>query len=290
MDFQGIPLAFVMNPGSMNEQLTLQPLEEKLLADFQLSQFVVCTDSGLSSESNRKYNSIEGRAFINTQSIKKLKKHLQNWALSSDGWKLAGDSRFYNIEEIDETEYNDRIFFIDRWIKEHGFEQHLIITYSIKTRNYQRSVRSRLIECTKEALSNPSVKIDAKRQTDYKRFLSRKTCTADGEKEVCIFYQLNEDTIKKEEAYDGFYGICTNLSDDAAEIVKINQRRWEIEECFRIMKSEFNSRPVHLSREDRIKTHFMTCFLSLIIYRILEKELKEKYTCPEIIAPCDQWT
>lgn len=110
MDFQGIPLAFVMNPGSMNEQLTLQPLEEKLLADFQLSQFVVCTDSGLSSESNRKYNSIEGRAFINTQSIKKLKKHLQNWALSSDGWKLAGDSRFYNIEEIDETEYNDRIF------------------------------------------------------------------------------------------------------------------------------------------------------------------------------------
>lgn len=283
MDFQGIPLAFVMNPGSMNEQLTLQPLEEKLLADFQLSQFVVCTDSGLSSESNRKYNSIEGRAFINTQSIKKLKKHLQNWALSSDGFKLAGDSRFYNIEEIDETEYNDRIFFKDRWIKEKGFEQHLIITYSIKTRNYQRSVRSRLIECAKEALSNPSVKIDAKRQTDYKRFLHRKTCRADGENEVCTFYQLNEDTIKKEEAYDGFYGICTNLSDDVAEIVKINQRRWEIEECFRIMKSEFSSRPVYLSREDHIKAHFMTCFLSLIIYRILEKELKEKYTCPEII-------
>lgn len=283
MDREGIPLAFVMNPGSMNEQLTLQPLEEKLLADFQLSRFVVCTDAGLSSESNRKYNSIGGRAFVTTQSIKKLKKHLQDWSLSPDGWKLAGDNRLYNIKEIDEAEQKDSLFFKERWINESGFEQHLIITYCVKTRNYQRAVRNRQIARAKEALSKPSAKIDAKRQTDYKRFLSRKTCTAEGEKATHTFFELNEDTIKKEERYDGFYGTCTNLEDNAAAIVKINQRRWEIEECFRIMKSEFSSRPVYLSREDRIKAHFMTCFLSLVIYRFLEKELGESYTCPEII-------
>lgn len=283
MDHDGIPLAFIMNPGNTNEQLTLQPLEEKLLADFQLSQFVVCTDAGLSSQSNRKYNSIGNRAFITTQSIKKLKKHLQDWSLSADGWRLSGSRRLYNIQELDEEHYKDSVFFKDRWVNENGMEQHLIITYSIKTRNYQRTVRNRQIKRAQEALTEPSVKIDAKRQTDYKRFLSRKTCTADGEKATHTFFELNQDVITKEERYDGFYGTCTNLDDDATAIVKINQRRWEIEECFRIMKREFNSRPVYLSREDRIKAHFMTCFISLIIYRFLEKELGEAYTCPEII-------
>jgi transposase len=283
MDREGIPLAFVMNPGNTNEQLTLQPLEEKLMSDFHLSKFVVCTDAGLSSESNRKFNSDGGKAFVTTQSIKKLKKHLQEWALSSDGWKLFNDKKIYNIQNIEETKHKDSIFFKDRWINENGFEQHLIVTYSLKTRDYQRAIRNKQIERAKEALATQAAKIDAKRQTDYKRFLSRKTCTDDGEKTTRTFYELNEATIKKEEKYDGFYGTCTNLEDDATTIVKINQRRWEIEECFRIMKSEFNSRPVYLSREDRIKAHFMTCFISLIIYRFLEKELGEKYTCPEII-------
>lgn len=283
MDREGIPLAFVMNPGNRNEQLTLQPLEEKLLADFQLSRFVVCTDAGLSSESNRKYNSADSRGFITTQSIKKLKKHLQEWALSPDGWRLSNDNQAYNIQEIEETKHKDSTFFKDRWINENGLEQHLIVTYSVKTRNYQRSIRSRQIVRAQEALQNPAVKIDAKRQTDYKRFLTRKACTEAGEKAAHTFFELNEDAIKKEEKYDGFYGTCTNLEDDAAAIVQVNQRRWEIEECFRIMKSEFNSRPVYLSREDRIKAHFMTCFLSLILYRYLEKELDGKYTCTEII-------
>lgn len=283
MDREGIPLAFAMNPGSMNEQLTLKPLEEKLLTNFGLSQFVVCTDGGLSSESNRKYNSTGNRAFITTQSVKKLKKHLRDWALSSDGWRLSGDNHFYNLLKIDEKEHKNSIFFKDRWIKENGFEQHLIITYSVKSKDYQRNIRNRQVERAKEALSNPAVKIDAKKQTDYKRFLSRKTCTDDGEKATHTFFDLKEEKIKKEEQYDGFYGICTNLEDDATAIVKINQRRWEIEECFRIMKSEFNSRPVYLSREDRIKAHFMTCFIALILYRFLEKELDEKYTCPEIL-------
>lgn len=283
MDQEGIPLAFVMNPGNTNEQQTLQPLEEKLLSDFHLSKFVVCTDAGLSSESNRRFNSEENRAFVTTQSIKKLKNHLQDWPLSPDGWRLFEDAKLYNIQDINEKKYKDSLFFKDRWINENGFEQHLIITYSIKTRNYQHTVRNKQIERAKEALSNPNVKIDAKRQTDYKRFLSRKTCTKDGEKATHTFFELNEDIIKKEEKYDGFYGTCTNLDDDAAAIVKINQRRWEIGECFRIMKSEFNSRPIYLSREDRIKAHFLTGFVSLIIYRFLEKELGETYTCPEII-------
>lgn len=283
MDHEGIPLAFVMNPGSTNEQLTLQPLEKKLLSDFQLSKFVVCTDAGLSSESNRKFNCADNRAFVTTQSIKKLKKHLQEWALSSDGWKLFNDKQIYNIQDIDEAKHRDSVFFKDRWINENGLEQHLVITYSPKTKNYQRTVRNKQIERAKGALSTPATHVDSKRQTDYKRFLTRKTCTEDGEKATHTFFELNEEKIKKEEKYDGFYGTCTNLDDDATAIVKINQRRWEIEECFRIMKSEFNSRPVYLSREDRIKAHFLTCFVSLIIYRFLEKELGEKYTCTEII-------
>lgn len=283
MDYEGIPLAFVMNPGNTNEQQTLQPLEEKLLSDFHLSKFVVCTDAGLSSESNRRFNAEGNRAFVTTQSIKKLKKHLKDWSLSPDGWRLLKDNQLYNIGDINEEKHKDSLFFKDRWIKENGFEQHLIITYSIKTRNFQRTVRNKQIERAKAALSNPTTKIDAKRQTDYKRFLSRKSCTKDGENAVHTLYELNESAIKEEEKYDGFYGTSTNLDDNATAIVRINQRRWEIEECFRIMKSEFNSRPVYLSREDRIKAHFLTCFISLILYRFLEKKLGEKYTCPEII-------
>lgn len=284
MDYDGIPLAFVMNPGNTNEQLTMKPLEEKLMEDFSLSKFVVCTDAGLSSTENRTFNSQDERAFITTQSLKKLKKHLKEWALAPDSWKLQDEKSLFNINELqDEEEYKNRIFFKERWIRENGLEQHLIITYSIKTRDYQRTVRNRQIERAKKAADDPASKVDTKRQTDYRRFLSRKSCTDDGEKASHTFYELNEDVIKDEERFDGFYGICTNLEDDAPAVANISHKRWEIEECFRIMKSEFDSRPVFLSREDRIKAHFMTCFIALVIYRFIEKELDDKYTCPEII-------
>ena len=284
MDGDGIPLAFSITPGNTNEQTTLTPLEKKILKDFELSRFVVCTDAGLASTANRKFNDKEERAFITTQSIKKLKKHLMDWALDEKGWKLVNDSKNYNLKNINENEelYKDKIFYKERWIKENGLEQKLIVTYSIKYKNYEREIRNRQIERAKEAITK-NIKIDRYRQTDYKRFVNKTNVTKDGEIADKKVYTINSKLIETEEKFDGFYGVCTNLEDGAEEIIKINKRRWEIEECFRIMKSEFKARPVYLSREDRILAHFTTCFLSLVIYRFLEKRLEEKYTCNEII-------
>ena len=284
MDGDGIPLAFSIAPGNTNEQTTLTPLEKKILKDFELSRFVVCTDAGLASTTNRKFNDKEERAFITTQSIKKLKKYLMDWALDEEGWKLVNDSKIYNLKKVNENEelYKDKIFYKERWIKENGLEQKLIVTYSIKYRNYEREIRNKQIERAKEAITK-NIKIDNYRQTDYKRFVSKTNITKEGELADKKVYSLNNKLIEREEKFDGFYGVCTNLEDGAEEIIKINKRRWEIEECFRIMKSEFKARPVYLSRQDRILAHFTTCFLSLVIYRFLEKRLEEKYTCNEII-------
>lgn len=176
-----------------------------------------------------------------------------------------------------------KLFYKDRWINEDNLEQHLIITYSLKYKKYQETIRERQIERAKKLVANPS-KIDKKKANDPKRFISQNHATKDGEAADKTMTYLNEDQIESEAMYDGFYAVCTNLEDDAATIIKINKRRWEIEECFEIMKSEFKARPVYLSRKDRITAHFMTCFTALIIYRILEKKLNEKYTCSEIIS------
>lgn len=285
MDGDGIPLAFNITSGNTNEQTTLTPLEEKILEDFKLSKFIVCTDAGLASNANRKFNDKEERAFITTQSIKKLKKHLMEWALDENGWKLTNDSKIYNIKDIDKNEelYKDKIFYKDRWINENGLEQKLIVTYSIKYRNYQQQIRNSQVERAKQAIENNSIKLDKCNQNDYKRFVNKTNITKDGEIAENKVLSLNTHQIEKEEKFDGFYGVCTNLDDNAEEIIKINQRRWEIEECFRIMKSEFKARPVYLQRDDRITAHFTTCFLSLVLYRFLEKRLEEQYTCSEII-------
>ena len=288
MDGDGIPLAFSITAGNTNEQITLTPLEEKILEDFKLSKFIVCTDAGLASNANRKFNDKDDRAFITTQSIKKLKKHLMDWALDPNGWHLSGDKKEYNIKEIENDEkslelYKDRTFFKARWIKEKGLEQKLIVTYSLKYRNYQRQIRNSQIERAKVAIANKSFKLDKYNQNDFKRFIKKTNITKDGEVAEKKVLSLNTDTIQKEEKFDGFYGVCTNLDDDPEEIIKVNQRRWEIEESFRIMKSEFKARPVYLSRDDRITAHFTTCFLSLVILRFLEKVLDEKYTSSEII-------
>ena len=288
MDGDGIPLAFSVTAGNTNEQITLTPLEEKILNDFKLSKFIVCTDAGLASNANRKFNDKNDRAFITTQSIKKLKKHLMDWALDPSGWHLSGDKKEYNIKEIENDEkslelYKDRIFFKDRWIKENGLEQKLIVTYSLKYKNYQRQIRNSQIERAKVAIANKSFKLDKCNQNDFKRFIKKTNITKEGEIAEKKILSLNIDTIQKEEKFDGFYGVCTNLDDEPEEIIKVNQRRWEIEESFRIMKSEFKARPVYLSRDDRVTAHFTTCFLSLVILRFLEKMLDEKYTTSKII-------
>ena len=293
MDGDGVPLALSINRGNMNEQLTLKPLEKKILSDFALSKFVVCTDAGLSSEENRKFNDKDGRAFITTQSIKKLKEHLKKWSLASTGWKLPGDEKTYDISKLDEMiekasakdkeKIRAKAFYKERWIKENGLEQKLIVTYSVVYRDYLRNIRNSQIERAQKTIDDSPEAIKKCRQNDYKRFISKTNITTDGEVADKEIYGINTALIEKEEAFDGFYGVCTNLDDDVSEIIKINQRRWEIEECFRIMKSEFRARPVFLSDDDRIEAHFITCFISLVIYRLLEKRLHEEFTCHEIV-------
>ena len=294
MDGDGIPLAFSINRGNMNEQLTLKPLEEKIISDFELSKFIVCTDAGLASEDNRKFNSKDKRAFITTQSIKKLKQHLKKWALDTEGWKLSGSDKNYDISKLDEmidkaapedkAKIRAKVFYKERWIKENDFEQRLIVTYSIKYRDYQRKIRNAQIERAQKVIENNPTKIKKCNANDYKRFINKTSCTHDGEVADNEIYSIDQALIQKEEAFDGFYGVCTNLEDDVSEIIKVNHRRWEIEECFRIMKSEFKARPVFLKNDDRIEAHFITCFISLIIYRLLEKRLNENFTCSDIVS------
>jgi transposase len=294
MDGDGIPLAFSMNKGNMNEQLTLKPLEKKIISDFELSKFIVCTDAGLASAENRKFNDKDGRAFITTQSIKKLKAHLKKWALAAAGWKLPGSEKNYDISKLDEMlekanpedreKIRSKVFYKERWIKENGFEQRLIVTYSIKYRDYQRKIRNGQIERAQKLIDTNPTKIKKCNSNDYKRFIHTTNCTSDGEVAEKEIYSIHSSLILKEEAFDGFYAVCTNLEDDVSEIIKVNCRRWEIEECFRIMKSEFKARPVYLSNDDRIEAHFTTCFIALILYRLLEKKLNEQFTCHEIIT------
>lgn len=289
MDGDGIPLAFSIHEGNKNEQLTLKPLEKKILKDFELSKFIVCTDAGLSSLGNRRFNSTQGRSFITTQSIKKLKKHLREWALAPDGWHIPGSDKIFNIHEISkDTELHERYgkttFYKERWINENAFEQKLIVSFSFKYQDYQRQIRRRQIERAVQLVkSNPSC-IERKGQNDYKRFVTSTNVTDDGEVAGKTLYNIDQAAIAKEEMYDGFYALCTNLEDDASSIIRINHRRWEIEESFRIMKTDFKARPVYLSRDDCIRAHFTTCFLALTIYRYLEKELAEKFTTEEIIT------
>lgn len=284
MDGDGFPLAFCINKGNTNEQVTLKPLEKKIISDFGLSRFVVCTDAGLASVANRKFNDIQDRAFITTQSIKKLKASLREWALDPTGWKMSGSDGLYDLTELNEDSNLDLTFYKERWIKEKELEQKLIVTFSTKYQKYQQSIRNRQIERAQKVIDTNPGKLKKCNSNDYKRFISKSHCTENGEVAENESYSIDTGLIAGEAAYDGFYAVCTNLDDDASAIIKVNQRRWEIEESFRIMKSEFKARPVYLQRDDRIEAHFTTCFISLMIYRILEKKLGEKYTCHDIVT------
>lgn len=287
MDADGVPLSFSVFPGNENEQPSMIPLEEKLLHDFDIDKMVVCTDAGLGSMENRKFNDRLSRSFITVQSIKKLKSFLQDFALSPENWHLPDDDKIYNIDQIESLDeesfmkYYDKVFYKERWINEDNLEQRLIVSFSFKYRDYLRNIRSGQIERAQKIVDSkrkPSAK-----PNDPKRFIDEKHCTNDGELAEKSKISLNSQRIAEEEMFDGFYAICTNLSDSAADIININKKRWEIEECFRIMKHECKARPVYLSREDRITAHFITCFLALIVYRILEKKLDSKFTCDSII-------
>ncbi len=289
MDGDGIPLSCEITPGNTNEQVTLRPLEEKIINDFDLADIVVCTDAGLASKANRKFNDTNTRKFITTQSIKKLKDFFKEEALDlTKGWKLVGSDKTFNIEklrtdaELMET-YKDKTFYKERWIKEDGIEQRLIVTYSVKYQEYQKHIRNNQIERAKKLIEQNPKKIGKAKQNDPKRFIETINTTSNGEVANEAYYSINQSIIDEEARYDGLYAVCTNLEDDVEDIIKVNHRRWEIEESFRIMKTEFNARPVFHTNEDAIKAHFLICFLSLTIYRYLEKKLDEKYTVGDII-------
>ena len=301
MDMDGIPISFSIYPGNRNEQMTMIPLEEKMLEKFDMSKFVVCTDAGLSSATNRVFNSYDGedgmRAYITTQPIKTLKGFLQEWCMSDDGWTLDGDDtgKKYKISELDDEQDKDKIFYKTRWIREEGIvhtdrgdkkqiiEQKLIVSYSIKYRDFMRHVREGQIERAMRIVESGEKTINKKKQNDPKRFIKTDHATKDGEVADLSISYIDESVIADEEKYDGFYAVCTNLDDSVSSIVKANKRRWEIEECFRIMKSDFEARPVYLNRQDRILAHFITCFIALIVYRYLEKKLDNKYTIDQIL-------
>ena len=289
MDGDGIPMALDITPGNTNEQVTLKPLENKIIDDFNTSKFVVCTDAGLASTANRKFNNTNNRRFITTQSIKKLKDFLKEWALDlTSGWKLYGSDKTYNISKLRDNDeliksYYDKTFYKERWIKEDGLEQRLIVTFSPKYQEYQRHIRNNQVNHALKMIESNPTKLSKARQNDPKRFITTISTTSNGEIAEERYYELNQDIINNEASYDGLYAVCTNLEDSVEDIIKINHNRWEIEESFRIMKTEFKSRPVFLSREDRIKAHFITCFLALVIFRYLEKKLDNKYTVEQII-------
>lgn len=281
MDGDGIPLAFSLFPGNTNEQKSLKPLEEKVIRDFGCQKFIYCSDAGLGSESIRTYNHMGERAFIVTQSIKKLKKEDKAWALNKSGFRRLSDNKLVNLSEIDENDTD--LYYKDEPYTPKNLHQRLIVTYSPKYARYQKTIRDTQVERAKKMIQSGSTKKQRKNPNDPARFIGTQAATEEGEVAKIVKY-LDEDKISTEEQYDGLYAVCTDLlDDDVNAILKVSEGRWQIEECFRVLKTDFSARPVYLHDENRIKAHFLICFLALMTYRLLEKKLDYKYTCDMIL-------
>jgi len=291
MDGDGIPLSFNIYPGNQNEQKTLIPEETKIIKDFKLddTKIILCTDAGLASDEIKKFNIQDNRGFVITQSLKKLKDEYKEKAFDKSDWRIPNDLKnVYNLEIIENNQslkekYYDTLFYKIIETETKSVKQDLIVTFCFKYFDYNRNIRNSQIERAKKIIETNNVTRKGKNQNDYRRFINSTLLTENGEVAENTSYSINDNIIKEEEKYDGFYALATNLTGNINEILKITRGRWEIEESFRIMKSDFLARPVNLSREDRIKAHFMTCFISLLIYRILEKKLEYKYTTTQIL-------
>lgn len=281
MDGDGIPLAFSLFPGNANEQTSLKPLEKKVLAEFGCQKFIYCSDAGLGSEDIRVYNHMGERAYIVTQSIRKLKKEEKEWALDPQGFKRVSDDAPVDITQLPEDDKG--LYYKDEPYTTKKLHQRLIITYSPKYALYQKTIRDRQVERAQKMLDSGNTKKNRKNPNDPARFIGTTAATKEGEV-ADIQHYLDENKIEEESRYDGLYAVCTDLLDDeVSDILKVSEGRWQIEECFRIMKTDFSARPVYLQDENRIKAHFLICYLALTIYRFLEKRLDSKYTCEEIL-------
>lgn len=293
IDRKGFPLAMCIEPGNTAETTTLKPMEEKLREKFGLTKIVVCTDGGLSSYENRKRDSVGERAFITVQSLKKLKRHLQKWALDPAGWHVEGTDEVYDLREMDPDSCYGVLFYKERWDPTamtggEVLEQRIIVTFSFKYRGYLSHVRGRQV-ARAQALIDSGKGETAKRKSpnDAKRYIKEEHCTMDGELAQITSFSLNQEMIDQESRFDGFYAICTDLEDAATEIIRLNGGRWQVESIFRNMKTDFKARPVYLKRDDRIRAHFLTCFLALLIYKYLEKKVNRggrHFSTDEIIT------
>ena len=312
MDGAGIPISMCINPGNQNEQVCATATEEKMLRTFTNKKLIYCADAGLGSLDIRKFNSFGNRAFIVTQSIKKLSDTLKEAVFNDFEYKLLSNNKVISIEEMKSFDkkdknnlnlYNDHAYkvipadkLVDLGLEEiyttktgktrkrkakGTLNQYVIITFSRKMMEYQRKIRNKQIERAKKLIRNDRVEDLKKNQNDPKRFIMK----AENKKDT---YIINEELIKEEEKYDGYYAIATNLDaiKDAKEIFEINSQRYKIEDCFRVLKTYFKARPVNHRREDRIIGHFMVCYTALLIYRLLEVKLKQHnyhFTTGEII-------
>ena len=292
MDGDGLPLSCNIYPGNQNEQKTLIPEETKIVNDFKLenTKIILCTDAGLASDEIKKYNIKDGRGFVITQSLKKLKDEYKEQIFDSSNWRIPNDLKHsYNLEDIQNDEnlkekHYETLFYKIIQTETKSVKQDLIVTFCFKYFDYNRNIRNSQIERAKNSIETNNVTRKGKNQNDYRRFIETYNSTDTGEVAENTTYMINQELIDEEGKYDGYYALTTNLVGDINEIFKIVKGRWEIEESFRIMKSDFLARPVNLSREDRIKAHFMTCFISLFIYRLLEKKLDYKYTTSQILS------
>ena len=297
MDHDGFPLAMCIEPGNTAETSTLKPMEQVLKDKFGLSKLVVCTDGGLSSYENRKNDSVGERSFITVQSLKKLREKLQKWALDSKEWRIVGAkdneaNKEYDISTLDSKEYYDTLFYKERWDPTpmstgETLDQRIIVTFSFKYKAYLSCVRERQITRAQALLAKGQGATSKKKSpNDAKRFIKAEYVTPDGELAQTASYSLNQEMIDQEARFDGFYALCTDLHDPAPAIIKLNGGRWIIENGFRIMKTDFDARPVYVRRDDRIKAHFLTCFLALLIYKYLEKKVNrggKHFTTDEIV-------
>ena len=299
MDLTGLPIAIIVTSGSRNEQMTMVPIEKKILQGYGIQDFIICTDSGLSSEENRKFNNFAGRAFITTVSIKKMSAKDTEWCLSPAGWFMEGEdislNRQYDITKLEDSEedrekYYDKIFYKEKYIESYdemrdiSFNQTLLVTFSLKYRDYTMRVRNAQVERARRAIAQGGTKIERKNQNDFRRFVKSKSTTAKGEEASKVQYMINEDAIAEEAKYDGFYATMHNLDEaETSDILKITKGRWEIEESFRITKTEMRARPIYLARRDRIRAHLLVVFIALLFYRILERKLPNQYTDQQIL-------
>lgn len=281
-DGDGLPLAFSLFPGNQNEQKSLKPLETKILQQFGCQKFIYCSDAGLASEDNRAFNHLGKRAFIVTQSIKKLPAEDRKWALDRKGFKRLKDGSPADITQLTQEDTQE-LFYKDAPYTTKKLHQRLLITYSPKYAAYQKAIRSEQIARAEKMVDNGSLKRQRKNPNDPARFVNKIAATREGEKAE-IHYYLDLEKIAEEEKYDGLYAVCTDLLDDnVADILKVSEGRWQIEDCFRTMKTDFEARPVYVSREDRINAHFLICFLALLHFRLLKREIKTLCTTEQLL-------